>query len=108
MSSPNRTPECLRNSVRPAQAALDGLYVIRTSQGVSAEEVVRSYKQLTRVESTFRYRKTVDLQVRSIRHHGERVRAHLLLCLLACYVEWRLRQALAELLFEDLAGRREQ
>ncbi len=102
ISSPNRTPECLRNSVRPAQAALDGLYVIRTSQGdLSAEDVVRSYKQLTRAESTFLYLKTVDLQVRPIRHHSERVRAHPLLCLLACYVEWRLRQALAELLFED-------
>ncbi len=93
--------------MRPPQAALDGLSVIRTSQGdLSAEDVVRSYKQLTRVESTFRHLKTVDLQVRPIRHHSERVRAHLLLCLLACYVEWRLRQALAELLFEDedLAG----
>ena len=90
------------------EAALDGLYVIRTSQSdLAAEDVVRSYKQLTRVESAFRCLKTVDLQVRPIRHRSEqRVRAHLLLCLLAYYVEWHLRQALAELLFadEDLAG----
>ena len=90
------------------EAALDGLYVIRTSQSdLAAEDVVRSYKQLSRVESAFRCLKTVDLQVRPIRHRSEqRVRAHLLLCLLAYYVEWHLRQALAELLFEDedLAG----
>ena len=90
------------------EAALDGLYVIRASQSdLSAADVVRSYKQLTRVESAFRCLKTVDLQVRPIRHRSEqRVRAHLLLCLLAYYVEWHLRQALAELLFEDedLAG----
>ena len=90
------------------EAALDGLYVIRASQSdLAAEDVVRSYKQLTRVESAFRCLKTVDLQVRPIRHRSEqRVRAHLLLCLLAYYVEWHLRQALAELLFEDedLAG----
>ena len=85
------------------EAALDGLYVIRASQSdLAAEDVVRSYKQLTRVESAFRCLKTVDLQVRPIRHRCEhRVGAHLLLCLLAYYVEWHLRQALAELLFED-------
>ena len=90
------------------EAALDGLYVIRASQSdLAAADVVRSYKQLTRVENAFRCLKTVDLQVRPIRHRSEqRVRAHLLLCLLAYYVEWHLRQALAELLFEDedLAG----
>lgn len=62
----------IKATARPAQTALDGLYVIRTSQGdLSAEDVVRSYKQLTRVESTFRYLTTVDLQVRPI-HPGIR------------------------------------
>ena len=92
------------------EASLDGLYVIRTSEAESrlqAADVVRSYKQLTRVERAFRCLKTVDLRVRPIRHRKpDRVRAHLLLCLLAYYVEWHLRQALAPLLFadEDLAG----
>ena len=92
------------------EASLDGLYVIRTSEAESslqAADVVRSYKQLTRVERAFRCLKTVDLLVRPIRHRKpDRVRAHLLLCLLAYYVEWHLRQALAPLLFadEDLAG----
>ena len=85
------------------EAALDGLYVLRTSQAdLAAEEVVRSYKNLTRVERAFRCLKTVDLMVRPIRHRSEeRVRAHLFLCLLAYYVEWHLRQALAPLLFQD-------
>ena len=85
------------------EAALDGVYVIRTSQSdLAAADVVRSYKQLTRVETAFRCLKNVDLRVRPIHHRREqRVRAHLLLCVLAYYVEWHLRQALAELLFED-------
>ena len=90
------------------EASLDGLYVIRTSESnLQAADVVRSYKQLTRVERAFRCLKTVDLLVRPIRHRKpDRVRAHLLLCLLAFYVEWHLRRALAPLLFEDedLAG----
>ena len=92
------------------EASLDGLYVIRTSEAESrlqAADVVRSYKQLTRVERAFRCLKTVDLLVRPIRlRKPDRVRAHLLLCLLAYYVEWHLRQALAPLLLadEDLAG----
>ena len=90
------------------EASLDGLYVIRTSESdLQAADVVRSYKQLTRVERAFRCLKTVDLLVRPIRHRkADRVRAHLLLCLLAYYVEWHLRRALAPLLFEDedLAG----
>ena len=78
------------------EASLDGLYVIRTSESnLPAADVVRSYKQLTRVERAFRCLKTVDLLVRPIRHRkADRVRAHLLLCLLAYYVEWHLRQAL--------------
>ncbi len=85
------------------EAALDGVYVIRTSQSdLAAADVVRSYKQLTRVETAFRCLKNVDLRVRPIHHRrAQRVRAHLLLCVLAYYVEWHLRQALAELLFED-------
>ena len=85
------------------EAALDGLYVIRTSQtDLTADDIVRSYKQLTRVERAFRCLKTVDLQVRPIRHRAEdRVRAHIFLCLLAYYVEWHLRQALAPLLFQE-------
>ena len=90
------------------EASLDGLYVIRTSESnLQAADVVRSYKQLTRVERAFRCLKTVGLLVRPIRHRKpDRVRAHLLLCLLAYYVEWHLRRALAPLLFEDedLAG----
>ncbi len=87
---------------------LDGLYIVRTSQTeMEPEEAVRSYKQLTRVEQAFRCLQSVDLHVRPIHHRKEeRVRAHLLLCMLAYYVEWHLRVALAELLYqhEDLEG----
>ena len=85
------------------EAALDGVYVIRTSQSdLAAADVVRSYQQLMRVENAFRCLQSVDLRVRPIYHRREqRVRAHLLLCVLAYYVEWHLRQALAELLFAD-------
>lgn len=84
---------------------LDGLYVIRTSepkQRLSAADGVRSYKRLTQVERAFRSLKSVDLMVRPIFHRVEpRVRAHILLCMLAYYVEWHLRQAWASLLFAD-------
>ncbi|MDE0105234.1 MAG: IS1634 family transposase [Bryobacterales bacterium] len=87
---------------------LDGLYIVRTSQTeMEPEDAVRSYKQLTRVEKAFRCLKSVDLHVRPIFHRLEkRVRAHLFVCLLAYYVEWHLRGALAELLHqhEDLEG----
>ena len=85
------------------EAALDGLCVIRTSHaGLPAEQVVRSYKQLTRVEQAFRCPEAADLMVRPVRHRPEdRVRAHLFLCLLAYYVEWHLRRALAPLLLRD-------
>lgn len=87
------------------EAQLDGFYMLRTSEGadrLGAAEVVRRYKDLTRVERAFRSLKTVDLEVRPIRHRVEkRVRAHLFLCLLAYYVHWHLRQALAPLLFDD-------
>jgi transposase len=87
------------------EAALDGIYVIRTTlpaKQLSAEDTVRSYKRLSRVERAFRSLKTVDLKVRPIYHHlPDRVRAHVLLCTLAYYVEWHMRRALAPLLFDD-------
>ena len=88
-----------------AEAALDGIYILRTSTQqteFSGTDVVRSYKQLARVERAFRTLKQSDLEIRPIYHHLEsRVRAHVLLCMLAYYVEWHLRQAWAELLFID-------
>jgi hypothetical protein len=88
-----------------AEAALDGLYVIRTNvpaAGLLAPETVRAYKRLAEVERAFRSLKTVDLHVRPIHHRkADRVRAHVFLCLLAYYVEWHMRQALKPLLFDD-------
>ena len=88
-----------------AEAALDGLYIIRTSvsaQRMDAPTCVRSYKSLANVERAFRSIKSIDLKVRPIHHRTEnRVRAHLFLCMLAYYVEWHMRQAWAELLFAD-------
>lgn len=87
------------------EAALDGLYVIRTSvssECLDAESTVRAYKDLSKVERAFRSLKTVDLKIRPIHHRLEdRVRAHVFLCMLAYYVEWHMRQALAPILFED-------
>jgi hypothetical protein len=87
------------------EAALDGLYVIRTdvlAEQMSAEQTVRNYKSLSVVERAFRSLKTIDLKVRPIHHRKpDRVRAHVLLCMLAYYVEWHMRQALAPLLFHD-------
>jgi transposase len=84
---------------------LDGIYVIRTSvknEVLSSQQVVASYKSLSGVERAFRSLKTVDLQVRPIHHRlPERVRAHILLCMLAYYVEWHMRQLLAPILFDD-------
>jgi len=84
---------------------LDGIYVIRTSEPVKrlkAADGVRSYKRLALVEQSFRCLKGIDLLVRPIHHRAaDRVRAHILLCLLAYYVEWHLRQAWEPLLFED-------
>ncbi|HEY3032291.1 MAG TPA: IS1634 family transposase [Bradyrhizobium sp.] len=88
-----------------AEAKLDGIYVIRTS--VPAEDLgpahaVQAYKDLSRVERAFRSMKTVDLEIRPIRHwSADRVRAHVFLCMLAYHVEWHLRQVLAPLLFHD-------
>jgi transposase len=84
---------------------LDGIYVVRTSEPterLTAADGVRSYKRLALVEQAFRCLKGIDLLVRPIHHRiAERVRAHILLCLLAFYVEWHLRQAWEPLLFED-------
>jgi hypothetical protein len=84
---------------------LDGIYVIRTSEPterLTAADGVRSYKRLGLVEQAFRCLKGIDLLVRPIYHRtAERVRAHILLCLLAYYVEWHLRRAWEPLLFED-------
>ena len=91
-----------------AEAALDGLYVIRTSvpkKQMSSAEAVRSYKALAEVERAFRSMKTIDLHIRPIHHRLEgRVRAHIFLCMLAYYVEWHMREAWRELMFaeEDL------
>jgi hypothetical protein len=88
-----------------AEAALDGIYVLRTS--VPAGEldpatVVDSYKNLAHVERDFRSIKTDDLDLRPIHHRlDERVKAHVLICLLACYLIWHLRQAWAPLTFTD-------
>ncbi|WP_419164016.1 IS1634 family transposase [Candidatus Palauibacter sp.] len=95
-----------RNEERiAAEAALDGIYVIRTNvpaDELPAGDVVRSYKSLSRVERAFRSFKSVDLKVRPVHHRLEgRVRAHVFLCMLAYYVEWHMRRALAPLLFDD-------
>ena len=88
-----------------AEAALDGLYIIRTSvkaQRMDAATCVRTYKSLAQVERAFRSIKTMDLKVRPIHHYLEgRVRAHIFLCMLAYYVECHMRQAWRELMFTD-------
>jgi transposase len=90
-----------------AEAALDGIYVLRTSlakERLSTEDIVRSYKSLSQVERAFRSMKTMDLKIRPIRHRLEdRVRAHIFLCMLAYYVEWHMREALRSVLFCDEA-----
>jgi len=95
-----------RDEVKIAEeAALDGLYVLRTNvpaTELSAEQTVKAYKDLSRVEWSFRCLKGVDLKVRPIHHHlADRVRAHIFLCMLAYYVEWHLRDHLAPLLFDE-------
>lgn len=88
-----------------AEAALDGLYVVRTSvppSKMGSEQVVETYKSLATVERAFRSMKTVDLHVRPIFHwNDDRIRAHVFLCMLAYYVEWHMRQRLQEVLYED-------
>ncbi|MEO5659497.1 MAG: IS1634 family transposase [Polaromonas sp.] len=95
-----------------AEAALDGLYIIRTSvkaDRMDAAACVRTYKSLAQVERAFLSMKMMDLKVRPIHHHLEgRVRAHIFLCMLAYYVEWHMREAWAPLMFadEDQAAKR--
>jgi transposase len=88
-----------------AEAALDGLYIIRTSvpaKEMAAADCVRNYKSLANVERAFRSLKTVDLKVRPIHHRlADRVRSHIFLCMLAYYVEWHMREAWRELMFAD-------
>ena len=88
-----------------AEEQLDGIYIIRSNiepDRFDAARTVRAYKDLSKVERAFRCLKSVDLKVRPIHHRRpERVRAHILLCMLAYYVEWHLRRDLAPLLFDD-------
>jgi hypothetical protein len=88
-----------------AEAALDGIYIIRTSvpaKEMAAADCVRNYKSLANVERAFRSLKTVDLKVRPIHHRlADRVRSHIFLCMLAYYVEWHMREAWRELMFAD-------
>ena len=87
------------------QSALDGIYVVRTSVTVDAiarDDVVRNYKRLTRIERDFRSMKLSGLEVRPIFHRTEaRVRAHILLCMLAQYIQWHMQFAWRELLFAE-------
>jgi Transposase DDE domain len=88
-----------------AEAALDGIYVVRTNLAAAqsdAAATVRAYKSLAGVEHAFRSLKTVDLELRPVFHWtATRVRAHVLLCMLAYYLEWHMRQSLAPILFDE-------
>ena len=88
-----------------AEAALDGFYVLRTpvpAAELDAAGVVSAYKNLKYVERDFRHIKSDDLDLRPVFHRlEERVRAHVLICMLACYLTWHLRRALAPLTFTD-------
>ena len=87
------------------EGALDGFYVLRTNvpaEAINTADTVRAYKSLARVERAFRCLKTTDLDIRPIYHWvSPRVRAHVFLCMLAYYLEWHMRQALAPVLFDD-------
>ncbi|MFP5272799.1 IS1634 family transposase, partial [Coleofasciculus sp.] len=87
------------------EATLDGLYVVRSSvreEILNAEETVKAYKSLSKVEQAFRSYKTIDLKVRPIYHrNSDRVKAHVFLCMLAYYVEWHMRRCLAPILFDE-------
>jgi transposase len=103
-----------REAAIAQESQLDGIYVVRTSEPkkrLSAGDTVRGYKRLVDVEQVFRCLKSADLRVRPIHHRAEdRVRAHILLCMLAYYVQWHLKRAWEPLLFEeeDLATTRRQ
>lgn len=87
------------------EATLDGLYVVRSSvpeETLNAEDTVKAYKSLSKVEQAFRSYKTIDLKVRPIYHrNSDRVKAHVFLCMLAYYVEWHMRQCLSPILFDE-------
>jgi len=91
---------------------LDGIYLVRTSESseeMPGEDVVRNYKRLTEVERAFRCLKSVDLEIRPIRHRlDDRVRSHLLLCMLSHYVQWHMRERLAPLLLMDETRRKDR
>jgi hypothetical protein len=95
-----RNPETIRR-----ESEIDGIYIVRTSESadvLSAENTVRTYKSLGQVEQAFRCIKSIDIQVRPIRHRTEaHVRAHIFLCMLAYYVQWHMRKALCPVLFQD-------
>jgi hypothetical protein len=95
----------IRTTRVEAEAALDGIYLIRTNVPaalMSAADAVRNYKALSQVERAFRSLKTLDLHVRPIHHHlADRVRSHIFLCMLAYYVEWHMREAWRPLMFAD-------
>jgi hypothetical protein len=88
-----------------AEAALDGIYVIRTNLPAAQSDAavtVRAYKSLSGVEHAFRSLKTVDLELRPVFHWtAPRVRAHVLLCMLAYYLQWHMRRSLAPMLFDE-------
>jgi transposase len=87
------------------EAALDGVYIVRTGltpEQMTAADCVRNYKSLAQVERAFRSLKTIDLKIRPIHHRlADRVKSHILLCMLAYYVEWHMREAWRPLLFAD-------
>ena len=88
-----------------AEAVLDGIYIVRTnvkSETLNSTDTVQAYKDLANVERAFRCIKTVDLEIRPIHHRrADRVRAHVLLCMLAYYLEWHMRKDLQPIIFED-------
>ena len=108
-SAPTITDTSLTVERKQAQieeeAALDGFYVLRTpvpASQLDAPSVVTAYKNLKYVERDFRHLKADDLDLRPIYHHlEERVKAHVLICMLACYLVWHLRRAWAPLTFTD-------
>ena len=95
---------CRDHHTIAAEARLDGIYVLRTSEPatrLSAHDTVRTYKGLAQVERLFRTLKSLDIRVRPIRHRdADRVRAHIFLALLSAYLEWHLRRAWAPVLFD--------
>ena len=90
---------------RDAEAGLDGVYVLRTpipAAELDAPTVVTAHKNLRYVERDFRHIKSDDLDLRPVFHRlEERVKAHVLICMLACYLTWHLRRAWAPLTFTD-------